>query len=134
MDNDSVHQLPVGLRAFLHSCIESIEQVEVLMLLRGSNRARSVRDVSTMLRVPTATARKDLDTLAARGLLEVRVGVDEETTYLYRPKSEDLGRHCDALAEYYVTSRQAVFGFVATTSRLSIKQFSDAFKLRDREP
>lgn len=98
MDNESVSRLPASLRAFLHSCIESIEQVEVLMLLRGANQPYSVRDVSTILRVPGATARKDLETLAARGLLDVRVG--DETTYVYRPKSEELGRHADALAEY----------------------------------
>ena len=116
--------------------IESIEQVETLMLLRGSERSRTVRDVSTMLRVPLATARRDLDTLAARGLLEVRVGTDVgvETEYVYRPKSEDLARYADLLAQYYVTARQGLFGFVATSSRLSIKQFSDAFKLRDPEP
>ena len=59
----------------------------------------------------------------------MRVG--EETSYRYRPRSEELARYCDLLAEHYVTSRQAVVGFVATESRLSIKGFADAFKLRE---
>jgi DNA-binding transcriptional MocR family regulator len=119
-------ELPSELRAFLHSCIESIEQVELLLMMRGSERMRTARDIATELRVPIATARRNVETLAVRGLLEVRVG--EEIAYRFRPKSEDLARYCDMLAQYYITSRQAVLGFVAIESRLSIKRFSDAFK------
>jgi hypothetical protein len=102
------------------------------MLLRGSDRFRTARDVASELRMSSAGhARRDLETLSARGLLEVRV--DEETSYRYRPKSDELARWSDLLAQHYVTSRQAVLGFVATESRLSVKRFADAFKLRDTE-
>jgi len=131
MPNDGEEVLPSELRVFLHSCIESIEQVELLLLLRGSERMRTAREIATALRIPIPIARSDVETLVARGLLEVRVG--EEIAYRYRPKSEDLVRYCDLLAQYYITSRQAVLVFVATESRQSIKRFSDAFKLRDRE-
>jgi hypothetical protein len=124
-------ELPREVRAFLHSCIESIEQLEILMLLRGSQEGRTAREVAAVLRVPTARARHDLEILTARGLLDVRVA--EETSYRYGPKTSDLGRYCDLLAEYYVTARQTVFGFIASESRLSIKRFADAFKLRDPE-
>jgi hypothetical protein len=63
--------------------------------------------------------------------LEVRVG--EETSYRYRPKTEELARYCDLLAQHYITSRQAVLGFVATEPRLAAKRFADAFKLRKPE-
>jgi hypothetical protein len=131
MPIDSADDLPGELRAFLHSCIESIAQVELLMLLRGSNQPRTARDVATALRLAPAVARRDLETLAARGLFEVRV--DAETKYRYRPRSEELGRYCDLLAQHYVTSRQGVLGFIATESRLSVKRFADAFKLREPE-
>ena len=72
-------RLPPELRAFLHSCIESIEQIELLMLMRGSEHFRTARDVANALREPIGTARGDLETLAARGLLDVFVG--EETAY-----------------------------------------------------
>jgi len=121
-------ELPPELRAFLHSCIETIEQVELLMMLRGSERFRTAREVATEFRSSPARARADLETLAARGLLEVRVG--DETAYRYRPKTEELARYCDLLAQHYIMARQAVLGFVATESRLSAKRFADAFKLR----
>ena len=121
-------ELPPDLRAFLHTCIESIDQVELLILLRGSDRFRTPRDVASEFRVSSAIARRNLETLSARGLLEVRVG--EETAYRYRPKSDELARYCDLLAQHYITSRPAVLGFVATESRLAAKRFADAFKLR----
>ena len=131
MPAETPEGLPPQLRAFLHSCIESIDQVELLMMLRGSDRFRTAREVASESGASPTAARRNLETLAARGLLEVRVG--EETAYRYKPKSEELGRYCDLLAQHYITSRPAVLGFVATESRLSLKRFSDAFKLRDPE-
>lgn len=124
-------ELPPELRAFIHSCIDSLEQVELLMLLRGSARVRTAREIASELHLPPPAARRQLEALAARGLLDVRVA--EETGYRYGPKSDELARYCDLLAQHYITSRQAVLGFVATESRLSIKRFADAFKLRDPE-
>ena len=131
MASDSDAQLPHELRAFLHTCIETIEQVELLMMLRGSERLRTAREIAGELGVSTSVARHDVETLAARGLLEVHVG--DEIAYRYRPKSEELARYGDLLARHYITSRHAVLGFVAAESRLSIKRFSDAFRLRDPE-
>jgi hypothetical protein len=101
------------------------------MLLRGAAQTRTAREIAAALRVSPGAARHDLETLAARGLLEIRVG--EETGYGYRPKSAELGRYCDLLAEQYIVARQRVLGYVARTSRLSIKRFADAFKLREPE-
>jgi DNA-binding FadR family transcriptional regulator len=124
-------ELPAELGVFIHSCIESIEQVELLLLMRGSEPMRTARDVASEVGVSVARARGHLETLAARGLLEVRVG--EEIAYRYRPKSDELARYCDVLAQYYITSRQALLGFVAADSRLSIKRFAEAFRLRNAE-
>lgn len=124
-------RLPSELRAFLHSCIESIEQIELLMFMRGSEQFRTAREVAEALRQPIGMARRDLETLAARGLLDVSVGV--ETAYRYRPKTVELGRYGDLVAQYYVTSRNAILKFVTTESRLAAKRFADAFKLRRKD-
>lgn len=131
MDPGRPEELPAELRAFLHSCIESINQVELLMLMRGSERWRTAREVAADLRVPVAVARTDVETLAARGLFEVSVG--SEIEYRYRPKTDDLARYGDLLAQHYVTSRHLIFAFVSTRSRIAMKRFADAFKLRDTE-
>ena len=127
-----VDSLPPELRAFLFSCIESIEQVELLIVMRGSDRWRSTRDVSEELRIPIPVARGDLDTLAARGLFEVSVG-NIETTYRYAPKTEGLARYADLLAQHYVTSRTLIYKAVTSDRRLTVKRFADAFKLRGEE-
>jgi predicted ArsR family transcriptional regulator len=131
MDPETPGQLPSELRAFLYSCIESIEQIELLMMLRGSDRFRTAREVAADLRVDSAVARRDLDTLSARGLLEVSVGA--EIAYRYKPKSDELARYGDLLAQHYITSRHSMFTLVSTHSRLAAKRFADAFKLRDTE-
>jgi hypothetical protein len=131
MDPGPPTELPSELRAFLHSCIESINQVELLMMMRGSERWRTARDVAADLHVAVPVARTDLETLAARGLLEVFVA--SEIEYRYRPKTEDLARYGDLLAQHYVTSRHLIFAFVSTRSRIAMKRFADAFKLREGE-
>ena len=131
MDPDQPPELPQELRAFLHACIDSIEQVELLMMLRGSERLRTVREIADALRISPAAARREVETLAARGVFAV--SVEEETSYRYRPRSDELARRCDLLAQYYITSRMVIFNFVATQSRPAVKRFADAFKLRDPE-
>jgi predicted ArsR family transcriptional regulator len=128
MPKDAAGELPPDLRAFLHTCIESIEQVEIVIALREQGAVRTAREVAAQLGISTAAARGHLETLAARGLLDVQVS--EETSYRYRPKSPELERYCDMLAHHYATARAAVLGFVATESRLSLKRFADAFKIR----
>lgn len=124
-------ELPPELRAFLFSCVESIAQVELLLLFRGSDRFRSVRDVAQDLRVSRTAARHDLEILAARGLLEVRVG--EETLYRYAPKSDELARYGDLLAQHYITSRHLVLTFVSTHAQSAARRFADAFRIRDKD-
>lgn len=131
MTQDSANRLPSELRVFLHSCIESIEQVEILMILRGSVRARTARDVAAALREQPEPMRRELETLVARGLLDVEIGAD--IGYRYRPRNEKLSGYCDLLAEYYVSARPDIWRFISTESHLSMKRFSDAFKLKDPE-
>ena len=123
-------ELPPELRAFLHSCIDAIEQVEILMLLRP-DRELTVREVAASLGLTEPGSRDHLETLSARGLLAVRIGA--ETRYRYAPKSPDLVRYGSLLAQYHASSRSAIFSFVSTRGRRSLKRFSDAFKLRDPE-
>jgi predicted ArsR family transcriptional regulator len=75
-------ELPPELRAFIHSCIDSLEQVELLMLLRGSARVRTAREIASELHLAPSAARRQLEALAARGLMDVRVA--EETGYRLR--------------------------------------------------
>ncbi len=120
--------LPPALRAFLYSCIDSIEQLDMLMLLRRSDRAWRAREVAAELQLSDAVARAHLETLTARGLLHARA--EGEVTYRFQPKTNELARYAALLAEAYASSRHLVVRFVATRSPRT-KSFSDAFKLRE---
>jgi predicted ArsR family transcriptional regulator len=130
MDGRPPDELPNDVRAFLYSCIDSVEQVEILTLLGRSSRSWSARAVGQKLGLQDSSARHHLETLVARGLLQT--AISSEVAYRYAPKSADLRRYADQLTEYYGTARTAIVRFL-TTSPKRAKRFSDAFRLRDPE-
>ena len=124
-------QLPAHLRAFLYSCIDSIEQLDVLMLLRISGEPWVAREVAKEVGLSDARARAYLDALSARGL--VHAVVRSEITYTFRPSSDALRKYTDELAEALDSSRAEVLRFVAALPPSSVRSFANAFKLRDSE-
>jgi len=124
-------ELSAHVRAFLYSCIDSVEQMDVLLLLRASGTGWSARGVADELGLPDARARAWLDALAARGLAHATVR--DEVTYTFRPASETLGQYCDELAAVIESSRAAVVRFVAELPPPALRSFANAFKLRDTE-
>lgn len=131
MDNRTPDDLPTELRAFVFSCIDAVEQVEILALLCRSARAWNVRGVASALGLSDAAARHHLETLAARGLLQIVIA--GEVSYSYAPKSAALRRYGDQLTDYYANSRTTILRLIATNPRRSVKRFADAFKLREPE-
>ena len=130
MNQSAFSELPPELRAFLYSCIDSVEQVEILVLLCREGGPWTARATAGRVGLPDAVARHHLETLAARGLLQISVA--SEVLYSYAPKNADLRRYADQLSEQYATARMAIMRFVVSHSR-RLKRFSDAFKLRAPE-
>jgi predicted ArsR family transcriptional regulator len=131
MDRPASQGIPPELRAFLYSCIDSIEQVEILLLLQRTGRCWTARAVSVELVLPGPSARIHLETLAARGLLQVTI--ENEVAYRYAPRSAELRRYGDQLGEYYGHSPTQILRCIAATPRRALKHFADAFKLREPE-
>lgn len=130
MDPTPRDDLPAELRAFLYACVDAIEQVEILMLLRRSGRASTARDVTQALALSEQLTRVHLETLTSRGLLSATPG--REVVYRCEPKTPALARYVDLLADHYGASRNAIHTFIATFARRS-RSFAAAFRLRDRE-
>ena len=130
MDFGGRDELSPELRAFLYSCIDTIEQLEALVLLRRSGQPWTTRAVAAELGLTDVQTRAYLETLTARGLLAARAG--NEVTYKFEPRTPELTRYAALVADAFSTSRGAVLRFVATSSRRT-KIFSDAFKLRDTD-
>ena len=124
-------ELPAHLRAFLYSCIETVEQLEILLLLQRSTREWTARMMAQEVGVLDARARAWLDALVARGL--VRAIVREETMYVFQPSNATMLGYCDELALAYDRARLDVVRFVAMLPPLPIRSFARAFRLREPE-
>jgi hypothetical protein len=130
MEENLSNKLPSELRAFLYSCFDSWEQVELLVGVLQSGRAWTARAVSAEFRLAETAARHHLETLTARGLLGAKPG--EETVYRYVPRTPDLARYCELLRHFHETAPTAVLTYMGGARR-SARKFSDAFKLRNPE-
>jgi hypothetical protein len=123
MTNDPV---PDDLRAFILRHIDSIAELEALLLMRRERRAWSGADVAARLYIPASAAALVLDRLCAAALV-ARNGSE----FGYAPASEELGQMVDRLADTYARSLIPVTAIVHGKTR--VQQFADAFRFK-RDP
>ena len=98
MDEGRQPDLSARTRAFLHVCVDSVHQMELLVQLRNLNSEMTVRDLAGGMDGRDAYLRQDLETLAARGLLAVTIGRD--IRYRYAP-SDNLRDQAESLIAVY---------------------------------
>jgi DNA-binding IclR family transcriptional regulator len=114
----------------LHSCVESIDQLDVLLALRRDDRSLDPCEVARLLGCSAPAARDHLERLASRGLLDVKLGASD-VMYRYDPASADLRDAVELTVQCYAESRTAVMRFVLAPSRRAARDFAEAFRLRD---
>jgi hypothetical protein len=120
------------LRSFVWRCLETVEDVEVLVvLLQQRGRTWSAEAVGKALGLEPETAARRLEFLSTRNLLSVRVAND--LLYQFNPGTEELETSTIALADLYRERRLAVIGLIAQRRSAAIRDFADAFRLRRRE-
>ncbi len=103
MDGGQDTEVPSEVRAFLDDCIESVEQLEILMTLRRHDRSVRPRDLARRLVLKEPMVRDHLERLAGRGLLDVKLGA-EDVMYRYDAASVDLHAVVDRLARCYANA------------------------------
>lgn len=131
MTEERTDELPSPeLRAFIYSCIDSVEQVQVLDLLSSSDAGWTSRRVAERASLGDAVARHHLESMVARGLVSITVA--GETSYRYAPKTETLRRYGDQLVDQYRRAPMSVIRLIASNVAPSVKRIADAFRLRDR--
>ena len=124
--------LPSAVRTFLASHVQSIEALEVLLLLhREAERWWSADSVAAELGMPLAAAAARLEELASRNLLDVRIS--DGIFYRYRPVSPALDRAVRATVETYLRKPLAVTKALYSPPMDDIRRFADAFRIRKRE-
>jgi hypothetical protein len=122
-----VNPLPEDVRHFLHQNIESVEQLEVLLLLwRTPERGWTADDVATAVYShPTSVIRR-LAMLLGQGLLRER----EPGCFQYAPRTPELHATVTRLDHMYRERRVAVITLIASKPIENVRAFSDAFRIR----
>ncbi|HYC60110.1 MAG TPA: hypothetical protein VEK79_11155 [Thermoanaerobaculia bacterium] len=118
-----------GLRRFLQERLTSLEQIEVVLLLRGdSTRSWTAPEVANELRIAPETAAMRLFLLASSGVLAFEPsGVPR---YRYTGSDAATDALIAELAQAYAADRNAILAVVDSGTRDPIRSFADAFKLK----
>jgi hypothetical protein len=121
-----------GLQRFVAQHIHSVEQLEVLLLLRKSpEREWTAGEVSRALSShPHSVETRMLD-LRARGLVASREG-DREFVFRYAPEA-GLDALVDELARAYGERRTSVINLIFSKPIDSVRTLAEAFRLRKKE-
>ncbi|MGH7629805.1 MAG: hypothetical protein ACREOF_10575 [Gemmatimonadales bacterium] len=124
--------LPDAVVRFLNGHIDSVEQLEVLLLLhRAAESAWTAEMVAAALYTQPASAARRLAALHADGLIEQ--GAGQTGAYRYVPNPSDAGEMISTLADTYRERRVAVVTAIASKPMENVRAFSDAFRLRRKE-
>jgi hypothetical protein len=125
----SESEIPQEIRRLLAEHIESVVQVEILLLLHADPaRARTAQDVARELRIDPTYAQTELANLSVRGML--RPTDKSAGAYQYAPASPQMDAAVNGLAKAYADRRVTVIGLVYSKPPDQIRSFADAFRLR----
>jgi hypothetical protein len=119
--------LPDDVHRFLYQNIDSVEQLEVLLLLRrGLERGWTADEVARELYSHPSSILHRMASLSGRGLLREL----EPACYQYAPRSTELHDTVTRVAETYRERRVAVITLIASKPIENVRAFSDAFRFR----
>lgn len=116
---------PEEVRRLVATHIQSVEQLEVLLLLcRERDRDWTAEQVAAELRIDSGSAGARLEDLRARGFVECA-----SERYRFQTKSPELSRSVEALAEAYRERRVSLINLIFSKPVDKVRLFADAFKL-----
>lgn len=118
--------VPAPVRRFIAGHIESVGQLEVLLLLRAAaDKEWTTDEVARAVVTQRASAGGWLEQLRADGLVTLA-----SERYRYSPPTGDVERAIDELAESYAKYRVAVIGLIFSKPSEHVRDFPEAFRLR----
>jgi len=123
-------KLPPTVVRFVTECIHSVEQLEVLLLVRTrTSPPWTAEEVSRELRTTPDAATSRLEDLTARKLLHVAPGTSPKQ-YDFAPSDADTRTAIDLLAALYPARRYSIIELIFSRPVDPIRAFADAFRLR----
>ena len=112
---------------FIHTHIHSVEQLEVLLLLRAAGGTWSGETVARELRISPISAAGRLADLQRRHLLAPAA---EPGTYSYAPATEQLAETVSHLAATYVQARFTIINLIFSSPEEKLRTFANAFRFK----
>lgn len=126
MVNDGISE---NVRRFIAVYIDSVELLEVLLLLRiNAKREWSADSVSREIRSNPTSVTTRLNDLCARGFLSMKEGTPP--LYRYDPRTDELDSAVKGLAEAYAERHARVIELIFSKQTDALRNFSDAFKFK----
>jgi hypothetical protein len=128
---------PEHVRAFVDNFIDSVVQLEMLLLLFADrHRAWTAQESARELRVEAAWVEDQFAQLCARGLLRCTSG--PPVSYQYSPATPELDAAIADLAREYNDRRVAIIALIYSKPSAApsgaaadpLTSFADAFRLR----
>jgi hypothetical protein len=121
--------IPAEVQAFLLQHLDSIVQLEALLLLRADPTCGwTAETIAKRLYTTTQEAAVALERLAADSLVTTPEGMPG--SYRYHPASGELADMVDRVAELYAKYLIPVTNLIHSKPRSRVQEFADAFKLR----
>lgn len=121
--------IPDDVRQFIVECIDSIAQLEALLLVRGSPQVDWTADaIAKRLYIGEQEASVILQRLCAGGFLIA--SPERSLLYRYQVGSPELGQTVDRLADLYSRYLIPVTNLIHGKPRTRVQEFADAFKLK----
>jgi hypothetical protein len=121
--------LSEDIRKFIIENIDSVEQLEILLLLhRESARAWDPDEISREMRGEVSSILKRLDALFDKRLLWRSEDVPPK--YRYSPQSQGLSEIVDRLAVLYPEMRFRIINLIFSKPIDVLRTFADAFKIK----
>jgi hypothetical protein len=123
--------LPEEVRRLIAENIDSVEQLEILLLLfQHPDRSWNAETVARELRISPISAGERLEDLTYDGFVSRADG--SEAGYRYGPESPELDAAVRGLATAYPTRRVTVINLIFSKPVDKIRTFADAFRLRKK--
>jgi hypothetical protein len=121
--------IPEDVARFITENIDSVAQIEALLLLRGNCQQQwDVTGVAKRLYIDDEQAAEILARLEEKQLLASEQG--ERLFYRYQPGSAVLRQMIDRVAEIYSKHLVPVTNLIHSKPKSRVQEFADAFKFR----
>lgn len=124
--------LDTEIENFIATCINSVEQFEILLLLKQHGELEA-ETINRELRTSVTSVVKRLDDLARKNLISPREDKETNRIYYKYDPSPKYGDVIDRLAAIYPTHRVAIINLIFSKPQDILKDFSEAFRLREKD-